>query len=184
MDAPTSAFSAEKSLSSDGDAVISRSVDQRVTRSAAQIGADAERIMSSVARLTSNSINGLEGLSSELQKLQEFLKSEVGRVHGEIESAMAGMKIIVETIGLENRIDSNQTLVSFERPRQLSQRCLPTADRLSWRPGQIILKARQGRFGMVKSRGRKIPEPEGPQACQDSFFGGMCSRLQNRKPLS
>jgi len=173
MDAPTSASSAEKSLSSDGDAVISRSVDQRVTRSAAQIGADAERIMSSVARLTSNSINGLEGLSSELQKLQEFLKSEVGRVHGE-----------VETIGLENRIDSNQTLVSFERPRQLSQRCLPTADRLSWRPGQIILKARQGRFGMVKSRGRKIPEPEGPQACQDSFFGGMCSRLQNRKPLS
>ena len=99
MDAPTSAFSAEKSLSSDGDAVISRSVDQRVTRSAAQIGADAERIMSSVARLTSNSINGLEGLSSELQQLQEFLKSEVGRVHGEIESAMAGMKIIVETIG-------------------------------------------------------------------------------------
>jgi len=98
MDAPTSASSAEKSLSSDGEAEISRSVDQRVTRSPAQIGADAERIMSSVARLTSNSINGLEGLSSELQQLQEFLKSEVGRVHGEIESALAGMKIIVETI--------------------------------------------------------------------------------------
>ena len=99
MDAPTSASSADKSLSSDGEVEISRSVDQRVTRSPAQIGADAERIMSSVARLTSNSINGLEGLSSELQQLQEFLKSEVGRVHGEIESAMAGMKIIVETIG-------------------------------------------------------------------------------------
>jgi hypothetical protein len=54
--------------------------------------------MSSMARLTSNSINGLEGLSSELQQLQAFLKSEVGRVQGEIESALAGVKIIVETI--------------------------------------------------------------------------------------
>jgi hypothetical protein len=59
---------------------------------------DAERIRSSVARLTSNSIEGLEGLSSELQALQKFLKSEVERVQGEIESALAGIKIIVDTI--------------------------------------------------------------------------------------
>ena len=98
MDAPTSASSGEKSLSSDGEAEISKTVEQKITRSPTQIGADAERIMSSVARLTSNSINGLEGLSSELQQLQAFLKSEVGRVQGEIESALAGMKIIVETI--------------------------------------------------------------------------------------
>jgi hypothetical protein len=97
MDAPTSPSAAE-TFSSDGEAEISRSVEQGVARSPAQIGADAERIMSSVARLTSSSINGLEGLSSELQQLQAFLKSEVGRVQSEIESAMAGIKIIMETI--------------------------------------------------------------------------------------
>jgi hypothetical protein len=54
--------------------------------------------MSSVARITSNSINGLDVLSSELQQLQAFLKSEVGRVQDEIETALAGIKIILETI--------------------------------------------------------------------------------------
>ena len=39
-----------------------------------------ERFNSSVARLTSNSIHGLQGLGSELQKMQEFLKSEVDKV--------------------------------------------------------------------------------------------------------
>lgn len=67
-------------------------------RSPHQIEADAERIKSSVARLTSNSIDGLQGLASELQELQIFLKSEVERVQGEIESALAGIKIITETI--------------------------------------------------------------------------------------
>jgi prophage DNA circulation protein len=65
---------------------------------APQIENNAGRIMSSVARLTSNSIQELEGLKSELQKLQEFLSSEVGRVQQEIESALAGITIIVETI--------------------------------------------------------------------------------------
>ena len=54
--------------------------------------------MSSVVRLTSNSIDGLKGLSSELRQLQTFLKSEVERVQSEIESALAGIKIIIETI--------------------------------------------------------------------------------------
>ena len=54
--------------------------------------------MSSVLRLTSNSIDGLEVLSSELRQLQTFLKSEVERVQSEIESALAGIKIIIETI--------------------------------------------------------------------------------------
>ncbi len=63
-----------------------------------QIECEAERIRSSVARLTSSSIEELEGLTSELQSLQGFLKSEVERVQREIESALAGMKIIVETI--------------------------------------------------------------------------------------
>ena len=65
---------------------------------APQIENNAGRITSSVARLTSNSIQELEGLKSELQKLQEFLSSEVGRVQQEIESALAGITIIVETI--------------------------------------------------------------------------------------
>ena len=51
---------------------------------------EAERIMSSVLRLTSNSIDGLEVLSSELRQLQTFLKSEVERVQSEIESALTG----------------------------------------------------------------------------------------------
>jgi hypothetical protein len=61
-------------------------------------GMDAERIRSSIARLTSNSTNELEKLISELEALQEFLKSETGRVQGEIESVLDGIKIIVEAI--------------------------------------------------------------------------------------
>ena len=52
----------------------------------------AERIRSSVARLTSSSINELEGLTLELNALQEFLKSETDRVQREVESALAGLK--------------------------------------------------------------------------------------------
>ena len=100
MNAPTSssAAAAEKSLPSDGEAEISRLVEQRIPKPLTHIEADAEKIRSSVVRLTSNSIDGLEGLSSELQQLQTFLKSEVERVQGEIESALAGIKIIIETI--------------------------------------------------------------------------------------
>jgi hypothetical protein len=100
MDAPPSspAVPAEKSLSSDGEAEISRSVEQRILKSGTYIGAEAERIRASVMRLTSNSIDGLEGLSFELQQLQTFIKSEVERVQGDIEIALAGIKIIIETI--------------------------------------------------------------------------------------
>jgi hypothetical protein len=49
-------------------------------------------------RLTSNSIKGLEGLTSEFQELQRFLTSEVERVQGHIDSALAGIKIIIDTI--------------------------------------------------------------------------------------
>jgi len=59
---------------------------------------DAGRIRSSIARLTSNSTSQLEKLISELEALQEFLKSETGRVQGEIESVLDGIKIIVEAI--------------------------------------------------------------------------------------
>jgi hypothetical protein len=88
MSAPTSATADEKS-----ETEISN-----FQKSPAQIEADAERIRSSVARLTANSVDELEGLTSELQALQDFLKSEVSRVQGEIQSALDGIKIIIETI--------------------------------------------------------------------------------------
>ena len=59
---------------------------------------DIERIMSSVARLTSSSIEGLENLTSELHEMQKFLKTEVARVQSEVDNAMAGIKIIMEAI--------------------------------------------------------------------------------------
>jgi hypothetical protein len=59
---------------------------------------DVERIRSSVARLASNSIDDLEKLTSELQQLQEFLKSETERVQDQIGDVLAGIGIIMETI--------------------------------------------------------------------------------------
>src|SRR5215468_3089612 len=56
-------------------------------------------ISAAVARLTSNSIDELRKLVSELQKMQEFLNSEVNNVQRQIDSAIAGINIIVETIG-------------------------------------------------------------------------------------
>jgi len=79
------------------EAEISKLVGQNIPQRP-QIETDVERIRSSVARLTSNSIDGLEGLTSELQELQKVLSAEVQRVQGEIESALAGVKIIIEAI--------------------------------------------------------------------------------------
>ncbi len=56
-------------------------------------------ISTAVARLTTNSIDELRKLVSELQKMQDFLKSEVDNVQRQIDSAVAGINIIVETIG-------------------------------------------------------------------------------------
>ena len=56
-------------------------------------------ISAAVARLASNSIDDLQKLVSELQKMQEFLKSEVDNVQRQIDSAVAGINIIVEAIG-------------------------------------------------------------------------------------
>ena len=74
----------------------------------AQIEDDGERIRSLVARLTSNSIDELEELGSDLtsavRELQEFLKSEGERVQREIvnyahltETTLAAIKNIIET---------------------------------------------------------------------------------------
>src|SRR5690349_9232285 len=93
MNAPTSATAAEKS-----ETEISNFIEEESPQRPAQIETDSERIRSSVARLTSNSIDELEGLTSELQALQDFLNAEVARVQGEIQSALDGIKIIIETI--------------------------------------------------------------------------------------
>jgi hypothetical protein len=63
-----------------------------------QIRNSAEGIRSSVAQSTADSIEGLQKLTAELHDLQQFLKSEVQRVQGEIESALSGINIIMETI--------------------------------------------------------------------------------------
>jgi len=63
-----------------------------------KIGTDAERIRSSISKLTSNSVDELEKLISKLQELQEFLKSETSRVHGEIESVLNGVGIIIDAL--------------------------------------------------------------------------------------
>ena len=98
MKAPTSSSATAEKLLSSVEAEISKLVEQKIPNPPTQVESDAERIRSSIARLTSTSIDGLEGLMSEVQQLQTFLKSEVERVQHEIESALAGIKIIVETI--------------------------------------------------------------------------------------
>ena len=75
----------------------------------------AERFNSSVARLTSSSIDELQGLVSELQKMQEFLTFEVDSVQRQIDSAVGGINIIVETIGPFKSIAGSQTLPSGTR---------------------------------------------------------------------
>ena len=63
-----------------------------------KIGTDAERIRSSISKLTSNSVDELEKLISKLQELQEFLKSETSRVQGEIGSVLDGVGIIMDAL--------------------------------------------------------------------------------------
>ncbi len=99
MNSPMSSVTGEKSphLESQVEVEISKLVEQELPK-LPQIRNNADRIRSSVARLTASSMEGLGGLTSELQELQQFLKSEVDRVQGDIEAALAGIKIIMETI--------------------------------------------------------------------------------------
>jgi len=99
MNASTSSASAESLPETpDVDKANSNLIEQASPKQSHQIANDFERIRSSVARSTSVSIDGLQGLTSELQELQTLLNSEVKRVQGEIDSALSGIKIIMETI--------------------------------------------------------------------------------------
>src|SRR6516164_9508800 len=98
MNAPTSAPVADDKLPPGKSAL---------EEGPAQIEDDAERTKSSLARLTSNSIDRLEGLMVEIQEMREFLRSEGERVQREIVNyaqlnqnvALAATKIKAETVG-------------------------------------------------------------------------------------
>ncbi len=54
-------------------------LDAQTAHTKKKIEIDAERLRSSITRLTSSSTDELERLISELETLQEFLKSETER---------------------------------------------------------------------------------------------------------
>ena len=103
MDTPTSAAPNDKTPPPDV------ALGKEKSKPSGQLEFSSERFNSSVARLTSNSIGELQGLVSELQKMQ-VLTSEVVSVQRQIDSALGGINIIVETIGPWKSIASSQTL--------------------------------------------------------------------------
>src|SRR5213594_3475206 len=96
MNAPTPSTTPEKSLPVHSDVAeeIRKLAEENILKRPPQIETEVERIRSSITRLTSSSIDGLQELTSELQELQRFLNSEVQRVQGEIDGALAGINII------------------------------------------------------------------------------------------
>ena len=117
MDTPTSAAPDEKTppLELALATQLSKLATQEKSKPSGPLEISAEQFNSSVARLTSNSTDELHKLVSELQKMQEFLKSEVDNVQRQIDSAVAGINIIVETIGPWKSLSGSQTLPSSTR---------------------------------------------------------------------
>jgi hypothetical protein len=113
MDTPTSAAPAEKTPPPESPSATQISKEKSKPSSPVETGFD--RFNSSVARMTNNSIDELQGLVSELQKMQDFLKSEVDNVQRQIDSALAGINIIVETIGPWKSLAGSQLLPSGTR---------------------------------------------------------------------
>jgi hypothetical protein len=113
MDIPTSAARDEKTPPP--EEALAKQIREEKSKPSGRLEISAERFNSSVARLTSNSIDELQGLVSELQKMQEFLKSEVDNVQRQIDSALAGINIIVETIGPWKSLAGSQTIPSGVR---------------------------------------------------------------------
>ena len=106
MDTPTSAAVDEKTLLS--EQAVATQPSKEKSNPSGPLEISAERFNSSVVRLTTNSIGELHKLVSELQKMQEFLKSEVDSVQRQIDSAVAGINIIVEAIGPWKSIANSQ----------------------------------------------------------------------------
>jgi hypothetical protein len=81
---------------------------QTTQRSNSPLETNAERIRSALVRLSSTSIDDLEALTAELKRMQDFLKSEVDSVQRQIDGALAGINIIIETISpWKNTISAN-----------------------------------------------------------------------------
>ena len=97
MDSPPPEEKAPLSLDSTLGTEINKLANKQTTLST-PLENTAELIKSSVARLSSNSVDELQALVSELQKMQEFLKAEVDRVQIQIDGALAGIHIIIDTI--------------------------------------------------------------------------------------
>jgi hypothetical protein len=85
------------------------------------LGRESERIISSIALFTSKSVKELEGLTFELHGLQEFLKSETERVQRDIDNALAGLKVIMETISPWRNARAESS-VQEKRPETRTQR--------------------------------------------------------------
>ena len=88
---------------SEQTSLLMDSVEAEIANLAKQRGntaleSNAERIRSSLVRLSSSSIDDLEALTAELKRMQDFLQSEVQSVQRQIEGALAGINIIIETI--------------------------------------------------------------------------------------
>ena len=105
MNAPTFPDTVENSLpektlpgEAGVESEISNLVEQERGTHSPKTESDGERIQSSIALFTAKSIKELEGLTFELHGLQEFLKSETERVQRDIDSALAGIKIKIDTI--------------------------------------------------------------------------------------
>ena len=107
MDTPTPAAPDEKTPPQEETLATQTSKEKSAASSPLEVS--AERFNTSVARLTVNSIDELHKLAFELQKMQEFLKSEVESVQRQIDSAVAGINIIVETIGPWKSMAVSQT---------------------------------------------------------------------------
>ena len=145
MDFSTSVGSAETSLDADLREEIGKLVGPRIMTPGPQIerAHDIERIMSSVAQLTSSSIEGLENLTSELHGLQTFLTTEVARVQSEVDNAMAGIKIIMEAIaplrslqtpGTAGRIIRSGPAANISAPSHQASALTTSAETLKTQP--------------------------------------------------
>ena len=77
---------------------LSNLVKHETAKSISPTEKNAERIRTSLARLSSTSIEDLEALTAELKRMQDFVKSVVDGVLRQIVGALAVINIIVETI--------------------------------------------------------------------------------------
>ena len=90
MDTPTSAAPDEKTPLP--EAALATQIRKEKSNPSRTLEISAEQFNSSVARLTSNSIAELHQLVSELEKMQQFLKSEVVSVQRQIVGSKSEVK--------------------------------------------------------------------------------------------